>query len=125
MAVAMKSMEYEIFSESPNQRSIKLYYNKVTFDIQDVAYLESDVNYTIFHLADGKQHISAFTLKHHFEKLSHTNSFLRVNRSVCVNIDFIESRLDDVIILRNGKYFSVSRRRQKFLHERINSVLNN
>lgn len=120
MTATMKSVDYDFFSDSANQQCIKLYYSKVTFDVQDVAYLESDINYTIFHLVDGRQYISAFTLKHHFDKLGYTNSFLRLNRSVCVNINFIESRLDSAVILRNGKYFSVSRRRQKFLHEQIN-----
>jgi len=120
MTTSTSGMEYAVASSL--QSSIKLYYNRVAFDIRDVVYLESNVNYTIFHLTNGKQHISSFTLKHHLNKLSQSNNFFRINRSICINLDFIESKYDDAIVLQNGKFFSISRRRQKFLHQKISNI---
>lgn len=62
----------------------------------EIAYLEADVNYTIFHLHDGKKLVSSTTLKKHEEVYSQYD-FLRISKSSLVNPNFIKS------IERNGK----------------------
>lgn len=56
----------------------------------EIAYLEADVNYTIFHLHDGKKLISSTTLKKH-EMVYSKYDFLRINKSNLINPIYIKS----------------------------------
>ena len=80
----------------------------------EINYLEADINYTIFHLNDGKKIISAFTLKK-YETDNRLEGFLRVNKSFLLNPDFIkncEKKGNKTSIeLSNGKVVQVSRRK--------------
>jgi DNA-binding LytR/AlgR family response regulator len=98
----------------------KLYYSKISLQLNELVYLESDVNYTIFHMSNGKKHISGFTLKYHLDKMAGLTNFFRVNRSICINLNFASDTSLSSISLHNGLQFTVSRRRQKDLAEIIN-----
>ena len=59
-------------------------------DLNELVFLQALENYTLFHLKDGSKVISSLTLKRHQEKLS-DRDFLRVNRSMIINVLFINS----------------------------------
>jgi DNA-binding LytR/AlgR family response regulator len=80
----------------------------------NILYLEADVNYTIFHLIDGKKIVSSFTLKK-YEQKQELGAFLRVSKSYLLNPNFIKNCQKDgkktSIELSNGKIVQVSRRK--------------
>ena len=88
----------------------------------EIAYLEANINYTIFHLGNGKKFVSSTTLKRHAAKedLQH---FVRVNRSILLNPEHISklSTHGRVIIIRmsNGTELQVSRRKKSYV-KRLN-----
>ena len=79
-----------------------------------ILYLEADINYTIFHLIDGKKIISSFTLKK-YEQKQELGAFLRVSKSYLLNPDFIKNcQKEDnktSVELSNGRIVQVSRRK--------------
>lgn len=81
---------------------------------ESIAYLEADINYTIFHLKDGKKVVTSFTLKK-YEKNSYLQGFLRVHKSFLLNPDFIETIEKEgkkaTVNMQDGTKVRVSRRR--------------
>lgn len=88
-----------------------------------ILYLEADVNYTIFHLIDGRKMVSSFTLKKHEQK-HELGAFLRVSKSCLLNPDFIKNcrrkGKKTSIELLNGKVVQVSRRKVGLVKGLIN-----
>ncbi len=86
----------------------------------EILYLKGIVNYTEFHLKNGKKLISSFTLRRHQEK--HTD-FLRVSKSHLINPDGIKkvktSGTDKTVILKNGDEVKVSRRIKNVISENL------
>ncbi len=83
---------------------------------QDILFLRGDINYTEFHLVNGKKVVSSTTLLRHQEKL---DGFLRVSRKYLVNPEYIteiENRhgVRQVLML-NGERIVVARRRKDSL----------
>ncbi|MBK6979530.1 MAG: LytTR family transcriptional regulator [Cytophagaceae bacterium] len=81
-----------------------------------IMYLQSDVNYTIFYLKNGKKLISGYTLKH-FEHLEEFENLIRVNRHVILNSDFVvqvsQKNKTHFLELENGQIFQLSRRQDR------------
>jgi DNA-binding LytR/AlgR family response regulator len=80
---------------------------------QDILFLRGDINYTEFHLVNGKKVVSSSTLLRHQQRL---DGFLRVSRKYLVNPDYIteiENRhgVRQVLML-NGERIVVARRRK-------------
>ena len=78
-----------------------------------IAYLQSDRNYTFINFQDGKRCLFSKTLLL-LEAQLPANCFLRVNKSVIINTSLI-SHYDHKIqsmILSNGLSFEVARRRR-------------
>lgn len=80
----------------------------------EITYLEADINYTIFHLKNGKKMVSSFTLKK-YETDTQLNGFLRVHKSYLLNPNFIKNfnqvGKKATVQLTNGKVLAVSRRK--------------
>ena len=80
----------------------------------EINYLEADINYTIFHLNDGKKIISAFTLKKYETDYRHAG-FLRVSKSFLLNPEFVKSIEKEgrkvTVLMQNGAKMLVSRRK--------------
>ena len=74
--------------------------------------LEASINYTYIHLSDGKIKIVAYHLKKIEGLLNEYRSFVRPNRNVIVNLDFLTHYQDGFLIV-NQKKVAVSRRRMK------------
>jgi two-component system LytT family response regulator len=80
---------------------------------QDILFLRGDINYTEFHLVNGKKVVSSTTLLRHQERL---DGFLRVSRKYLVNpkyITDIENRHGvRQVLMFNGERIAVARRRK-------------
>lgn len=76
--------------------------------------MESDNNYTIIHLSDGKKLLSGYNLKF-YEDRTDNQSFMRLNRSEMINKTFVKLiNLDEFsLTLNNGRRVHISRRRMK------------
>ncbi|MFY7911758.1 MAG: LytR/AlgR family response regulator transcription factor [Emticicia sp.] len=76
--------------------------------------MESNSNYTIIHLSDGKKLLSGYNLKF-YEDRTDNQSFMRLNRSEMINKTFVKLiNLDEFsLTLNNGRRVHISRRRMK------------
>ncbi len=83
-----------------------------------ILFMESDINYTIIHLSDGKKLISGYNIKF-FEQRADNEQFMRVNKSFLINKSFIRSvnftQNLACITLKNDENVVVSRRKLKVL----------
>jgi DNA-binding LytR/AlgR family response regulator len=59
-------------------------------DLNDIVYLKSAKNYTIFKLKNGKEIISSKTLGIFEEELKGVSNFVRPHRSYIVNFDYVD-----------------------------------
>ena len=82
--------------------------------ISDVILLEGNINYTIFHLENGRTKVVAHSIKF-FEPFLETHGFLRVHRSFLINPIHVMSyqKADERLLMTNGLSANISRRRQK------------
>jgi DNA-binding LytR/AlgR family response regulator len=80
--------------------------------VKTVVLLEGDINYTIFHLEDGKQQVVAHSIKF-FETFLETHGFLRVHRSFMINPNHVKNlnKNEYKVIMNNGIEAIISRRR--------------
>lgn len=113
-------------TESPSPVLWMLSKNKrVRVFLEDIIYLESQANYTVFYLKNGKNIINSRTMGL-FENVLENESFFRVHRSFIVNLNYIDhvniiKHTCGTIALRNGKEVILSRRKIKpFLEEFTN-----
>lgn len=81
-------------------------------DSSEIMYLKADINYTIFHLANGKKLISSYTLKTY--EATHS-TFIRIHRGTLINPRYIKSLEREGVTahinLKDGSKMAVSRRR--------------
>ena len=82
--------------------------------IDQILYLEGDINYTSFHFQSQRRTIIAHPLKH-FEADLLPWGFLRIHRSYIVNSRFVKSAnlLENTLTLMDGTVLRVARRRVK------------
>lgn len=84
----------------------------------EIVCLEADINYTIFHLHDGRKVLSSSTLKVHEQELN-GQEFVRINRSTVINnayvlaINHIGKNIE--YAMHNGQLIRASRRRAQEL----------
>lgn len=92
----------------------------------EINYLEADINYTIFHLNDGKKIVSSFTLKK-YETDIHLAGFLRVHKSFLLNpnsiINYKQEGKKATIELSNGTKVQVSRRKIGLIRKFFNTSM--
>ena len=84
---------------------------------QNIISFIGEVNYTKINPVNGSVSIYAKTLKKFELELSEQKQFVRVNKSVIVNLLFINKINKDAIELCNGTIVKIARRRKKlFVH---------
>ncbi len=88
---------------------------------QNIISFIAQVNYTQINPLNGSVSIYAKTLKKFELELSEQKQFVRVNKSVIVNLLFVNKINKDAIELCNGTIIRISRRRKKNLFERVNN----
>lgn len=88
----------------------------------EITYLEADINYTIFHLKNGKKKVSSFTLKKYQDDIR-LAGFLRVHKSYLLNPNFIKNfnkiGKKGTIQLTTGTILKVSRRKLNLVKNQI------
>ncbi len=81
--------------------------------IEDILYLESMSNYTLIHTINEKKTMAAQTL-HLIHSSINYESFLRINRSCIINLEYISNYVIEgnklIFKLSNGQKFTASRR---------------
>jgi DNA-binding LytR/AlgR family response regulator len=85
---------------------------------EEIQHLESDLNYTLISLIDGKKILSSTTLKKIESRLVSFKNFVRVNKSAIVNLDFVENHEGIGFRLADNRILTFSRRRGKNWKER-------
>jgi DNA-binding LytR/AlgR family response regulator len=90
-----------------------------------IAYLEADVNYTIFHLYSGERIMCSYTLKR-FEDMEAYTEFIRINKSYLLNPTFIHQFVQNgnmaYVRLSNGHEIDVPRRKLSWIREKMDGV---
>ncbi len=95
---------------------------KEQISVDKIMLMESQRNYTLFHLADGRQVLSYKTLGL-FDELADSVPFLvRPNRSFIVNLNYISTQVSDVIRLWNGKEIKVSKWKLPYIKAKQQSI---
>jgi two-component system LytT family response regulator len=95
---------------------------KILKDLQqeNICYLESSINYTLFFLKDGRSVVSGYNIKV-FEAIFEDQPFIKINRSILVNVAFIKKTkvMDNTyaVLLRNGEEINIARRRVNKIKE--------
>lgn len=96
----------------------KVYFDKTiskTVNLEDIVYLQSIGNYTIFHFSSGKQLVSCRTMKYH-RFITESDLFVRIHKSFTINklhVNKIDLRNEMAIYLTNNRKVSVSRRKKR------------
>jgi len=91
--------------------------DKVHFvDIDQIAYIQADRNYCEVITSDNERLVSSKTLLDYEQLLQHYSNFLRINKSVMINIRFIREYTKGstcFIYMKNGsEELEVSRRKK-------------
>jgi two-component system LytT family response regulator len=88
--------------------------------IDQILFLEGEINYTHFHFQSRRRTTIAHCLKH-FEADLLPNGFIRIHRSCIVNARFVRQTnlLTNTITLTNGTELKIARRRVKGLSQLI------
>lgn len=89
--------------------------------VSDIIYCEASSNYTNFYFAD-RPLICASRPMHEFEELLADSNFLRVHKSILINLEHVKEYLrgdGGLILLSNGTKVDVSRRRKDLFLARM------
>ncbi|MEA5401471.1 LytTR family DNA-binding domain-containing protein [Arcicella sp. DC2W] len=80
-------------------------------EVSEIVMLQATINYTIIYLNNGKQYLSAKTIKS-YEDLCEKDSFLRIHRSYIINTEYLTdySFVNSYVVLSNTIKASISRR---------------
>jgi len=84
-----------------------------------VLMLVADINYTTIHLCNGEQFIIATTLKRVQQSLDSYGSFVRTNKKIVVNFDYVLSHSEKQLTLPNNQIVSFSRRQRRLFMKRM------
>lgn len=91
-------------------------------NVGDVICLEAESNYTNVYASDGQKFTPARVLKDFEIFLAPNPNFIRINKSVIVNMDCVTGYSKGepcMLYLNNGKEYEISRRKKAELNERI------
>lgn len=120
------AQKYELLSKFLNIKDSRLMVHTgnqyLSVKIDEVVKCVADGNYTNFYLENGKAFLVSKGLKY-YETLLLSKGFFKPNRSVIININFIESIYKkETIILQNKDKINVSQRSKSSLTDLINSL---
>lgn len=90
---------------------------------QEIVFLEASSNYTLLYLADGQKLVVSYHLGKLHERLLEYNCFIRPNRNIIVNMNFLMSYTADSLHI-NQRTINISRRRKEMVFEHIKNSLN-
>jgi DNA-binding LytR/AlgR family response regulator len=86
--------------------------------VSNIIMLESQSNYSVFHLKYGKKRIYAHTIRY-FEGQLLDKKFIRVHNGFLINPSFVleYNQEDSKLVMENNLEASISRRRRKSLSD--------
>lgn len=89
---------------------------KLQVPLEDIRYLQADINYTIIHTNQQKSIVSATTIKRLNDRID-SNSFIRINKKYVLNRRIIKSYngTESSVMIDDGQVFILSRRKEKSL----------
>ncbi len=90
-------------------------------DIEEIAHLKADGNYTNIVLKSGRSLVSSKVLKH-YDALLSDYGFLRVHRSNMINLNFVKEfrhRYGGSIVLENDDEISIAPDKKKIFFDRL------
>ena len=96
---------------------------KIQVLLEDIRYLQADINYTVIHTNQDGSIISTMTIKRLNDRIE-SNGFIRINKRYVLNKKFIKSYcdIDNSIMLDDGKTFILSRRKNRMLKGVLNQI---
>lgn len=91
---------------------------KVQIPLEEIRYLQADINYTVIHTFQKKSILSAKTLKRLNDTIE-TNDFIRINKKYVLNKKIIKAYncLDSSLMIDDGQVFILSRRKERNLKD--------
>ena len=92
----------------------------VTWRIEDILYFECSKNYIVAYTENDQIHFRATMQELH--DMIDGYGFMLVNKGVLVNEKKIDACRKYEITLKNGKVFTVSRRRYNLIYDRMKKV---
>ncbi len=95
-------------------------------DLDDILYLESSKNYSIFYLKDNKDVLVSRSINH-FEKIFSDTSFFRIHNQHLVNLKYIKRYVKGkggYIVLTNDVNLDVSERKKKEFMAKLKEIAN-
>jgi DNA-binding LytR/AlgR family response regulator len=99
---------------------------RTVIPVENIIMLESQSNYSIFHLKNGKKRIYAHTIRYFENQLLH-QQFIRVHRAFLINPSFLVeyNHEDGKLMMENNLEASISRRMRKNLKELSSKIILN
>ena len=82
--------------------------------VDNIIYLEANINYTWFNLLNNEKYLVSKTLKE-FEDLLPADTFLRIHNSYIINKNYVDKYIrgeGGEVLLSNGKILEVSKRKK-------------
>jgi two-component system, LytTR family, response regulator len=92
----------------PSQESLRF------IKVEEIVYLEANVNYTHIYMIDSNKYVVTRTIKE-FEDLLPPNTFIRIHNSYIINKDYLEKYIRGEgghVLMRNGIKLDVSKRKK-------------
>jgi DNA-binding LytR/AlgR family response regulator len=115
----IKYIETEPSNLEPSNRRLHIHVGSRRYvSPEEIQHLESDLNYTLITLIDGKKILSSTTLKKIESRLVSFKNFVRVNKSAIVNLDLIKSHVENGFMLPDKRILTFSRRQGRSWKER-------
>jgi len=117
------------FVSSLNEKNELL--NKITLhhndkvmllELKNISYIEARGDYSLIHTFEGEQFLSPKILKKYDELMEPQGGFMRINKSVLINLNFIKSYSKSspcFITLKNNTEFQISRRKKTEIIEKL------
>ena len=101
-------------NEKPSKLVIKTKTEVFYFDIADIVYCRSDVNYTYFHFINHKPLLVSKTLKY-YEDILREHNFGRIHQSYLVNRRYAQGIKHENLVLSSGDILTISKKRKVFV----------
>ena len=112
----------------PSKKKLAIHQSdKVKFiNLSEVVCFEASNNYTDIYTYETKKYNTSKVLKDYEDFLPESKNFIRLNKSVIINVNYIDhySKGDPCIVyMKNKQKFEVSRRRKKEINDILQKLV--
>lgn len=106
-ALKVLSDAMQLILPNPKYIELKSGRRSVMVPLSDILAVVSSGHYLDFHLSSGETHRCRMTAPEFLERCERDRRFLRANRGVILNIDYIDELENSVCVMKNGMYFPI------------------